>query len=98
MVLGRVIKELFRSEASATQHFLSIVVNFHNNVREAANTLHSLTRSYQRDAGDISYEVIALDHGSARPLTEQTVRAFGPEFQYRFVDTKSVSPVAAINA
>lgn len=77
---------------------LSVVVNFHNNRREATNTLHSLTRAYQHDAGAIEFEVIALDHGSTLPLDEADVRAFGPEFHYRGVETKSVSPAAAINA
>ncbi|MBS0591660.1 MAG: glycosyltransferase family 2 protein [Proteobacteria bacterium] len=62
------------------------------------NTLHSLTRAYQNNAATIEFEVIALDHGSTLPLSEAEVRAFGPEFQYRFVETKSVSPAAAINA
>jgi glycosyltransferase involved in cell wall biosynthesis len=77
---------------------LSIVVNFFNNRREAMRTLHSLTRAYQRSAGDIPFEVIAIDNGSSQPLTEAEVRAFGPEFHHRFVQTKSVSPVAAVNA
>ncbi|MFT3790489.1 MAG: glycosyltransferase [Rudaea sp.] len=77
---------------------ISVVVNFHNNRREAANTLYSLTRAYQRDAQAIEFEVIALDHGSTLPLSETEVRAFGPEFDYRFVETESVSPAAAINA
>lgn len=77
---------------------LSIVVNFFNNRREAANTLYSLTRSYQRNVGNIDYEVIALDHGSDLPLSEEEVRAFGPQFRYRYVETRDKSPVRAINA
>ena len=77
---------------------LSVVVNFHNNRREAMNTLYSLSRAYQRDAGTIEFEVIAIDHGSNAPLDVDAVRAFGPEFRYRFVATNAVSPVAAINA
>lgn len=77
---------------------LSIVVNFYNNRREAMNTLHSMTRGYQRGAQDIEFEVIAIDHGSSLPLDEADVHAFGPEFRYRYVETKSVSPAAAINA
>jgi len=77
---------------------LSVVVNFHNNRREAKNTLYSLTRAYQRDAQDIAYEVIAIDHGSSDPLSEEEVRAFGPEFRCRYVRTTAVSPVGAINA
>jgi len=44
------------------------------------------------------YEVIVMDNGSTRPLSEQQVRAFGPEFKYRFVSTTSVSPSQAINS
>ena len=77
---------------------LSIVVNFFNNVREARNTLYSMSRAYQRMAGNVPYEVIALDNGSSSPLSAEEVRAFGPEFQYRFVATASRSPAAAINA
>jgi len=76
---------------------LSIVVNFYNNRREAMNTLHSMSRAYQRAAEKIDFEVIALDHGSTAPLDEADVRKFGPEFQYRFIETKSVSPAKAIN-
>lgn len=77
---------------------LSIIINFYNNRREAMNSLHALTRGYQRDANAIDFEVIAIDNGSTQPLTEAEVRAFGPEFHYRFVQTDSVSPAAAINA
>jgi len=77
---------------------LSVIVNFYNNRREALNTLHSLTRAYQRDAADIAFEVIVLDHGSTLPLSEAGVRSFGPEFRYRFIETNAVSPAAAINA
>lgn len=77
---------------------LSVVVNFFNNRREAKNTLHSLSRGYQLHADGIQYEVIAVDNGSSEPLSRNEVRAFGPEFQYRYVQTSSVSPAAAINA
>ncbi len=77
---------------------LSIVVNFFNNRREAMATLYSLTRGYQQHAQDVPYEVIAIDNGSPQALSEADVRAFGPEFNYRYVQTNSVSPVQAINA
>ena len=98
MVLGSVVRDLFRRDGRTALPLLSVVINFHNNLREAPNTLHSLTRGYQRDAADIPYEVIVLDHGSRKPLSEEAVLAYGPEFQYRFVETRSVSPGAAINA
>jgi glycosyltransferase involved in cell wall biosynthesis len=77
---------------------LSIIINFYNNRREAMNSLHALTRAYQRDAAAIDFEVMAIDNGSTQPLTAAEVQAFGPEFHYRFVQTDSVSPAAAINA
>jgi glycosyltransferase involved in cell wall biosynthesis len=77
---------------------ISIIVNFYNNRREARNTLHSLTRGYQRGAQQLDFEVLAVDNGSTDPLTETDVRAFGPEFEYHFVTTTSRSPAAAINA
>jgi glycosyltransferase involved in cell wall biosynthesis len=77
---------------------LSVVVNFFNNRREARNTLHSLSAAYQRGARDLPYEVIAVDNGSSTPLQEAEVRAFGPQFRYRYVANASVSPAAAINA
>ncbi|HZP65089.1 MAG TPA: hypothetical protein VFB32_02160 [Rudaea sp.] len=77
---------------------LSIVVNFYNNRREAANTLYALTRKYQGLAADFRYEVIALDHGSTLPLSAEDVRAFGPEFVYRYIETSDISPVRAVNA
>ena len=76
---------------------ISVVVNFFNNRREAARTLYSLTRAYQRGLSDTPYEVIVIDHGSTKPLSSIDVLSFGPEFKYRFVETNSVSPVKAIN-
>lgn len=77
---------------------LSIVVIFHNMQREAARTLYSLGSAYQTGLSGVPYEVIAIDNGSAAPLDGDTVRAMGPEFRYRYFDTASVSPVAAVNA
>jgi glycosyltransferase involved in cell wall biosynthesis len=77
---------------------LSIVVNFYNNRREAANTLYSMTRAYQQGAQDVDYEIIAVDNGSSQPLSEEQVRAFGPHFHYRYVQTTAISPASAINA
>jgi hypothetical protein len=97
MLLNNVLRNLLRSRGQDVPATLSVVVNFYNNRREARNTLHSLTRDYQLEAQDVPYEVIALDNGSTQPLSDAEVRSFGPEFQYRFVPTQSVSPVKAIN-
>ena len=79
---------------------LSVVVVFYNMRREAARTLLSLSRSYQRGIEDLDYEVIVIDNGSApdQALREDDVRSFGPEF--RFVDLgadATSSPTVALN-
>jgi len=98
MILTSVLRDLFAGRARRTRLDLSVIVNFYNNRREARNTLHSLTRDYQLDSTGLAYEVIAIDNGSSYPLLDAEVRAFGPEFQYQFMATRSVSPVASINA
>ena len=76
---------------------LSIVVIFFNMRREAARTLYSLSHRYQRGVSVEDYEVIAIDNGSAQPLTPSEVLEFGGNFRYHFHATGSVSPVGAIN-
>ena len=79
---------------------LSVVVVFYNMRREAARTLHSLSRAYQQGIDDLDYEVIVVDNGSVEDqrLGEDFVRSFGPEF--RFIDMgddAEPSPVPALN-
>ena len=76
---------------------LSVIVVFHNMVREAPRTLHTLTRGYQRGIADLDYEVIAIDSASSLPLDASLVRSMGPNFRYEFYQTNSVSPVDAVN-
>ena len=59
---------------------LSVIVVFYNMRREAARTLHSLSRSYQRGIDELAYEVIVVENGSApdEVLGEEFVRSFGP--------------------
>ena len=76
---------------------LSIVVIFHNMQREAARTLHSLSPAHQRDVDPAAYEVIAVDNGSATPLSPEFVEGFGPQFRLIRHETRSVSPVEAVN-
>jgi cephalosporin hydroxylase/glycosyltransferase involved in cell wall biosynthesis len=80
-----------------SEPLFSIIVNFYNMQREAARTLTSLSRCYQRDIGDLRYEVLCIDNGSNPPLDPDWVRSFGPEF--RLIQPSQVlsSPCAAIN-
>jgi cephalosporin hydroxylase len=80
---------------------LSVVVIFHNMRREAARTLHSLSRSYQVGVEDLDYEVIVIDNGSApeERLDEELVASFGPQFRLVSVDDGALpSPTVALNA
>jgi cephalosporin hydroxylase len=79
---------------------LSLVVVFHNMRREAARTLHSLSRSYQQGVDDLDYEVIVVENGSDpdHRLGGDLVRSFGPEFRYLDLgDESTPSPGPALN-
>lgn len=76
---------------------LSIIVIFHDMRREAARTLLSLSSGYQQGVDPDTYEVIAIDNGSAAPLNPEDVAGHGPNFRYFFHDTGSISPVGAMN-
>jgi cephalosporin hydroxylase len=79
---------------------LSVVVVFWNMRREAARTLHSLTRSYQAGLDDVTTEIIVVDNGSSpgQELATEFVESFGPEFRLiELGDDASPSPVTALN-
>ncbi len=71
---------------------LTVIVILYNMKREAARTLTSLTRAYQRGMDDLGYEVIVIDNGSApdQKLTAEGVASYGPEF--RLVDMGPDAP------
>ena len=68
--------------------------------REAARVLHTLSCRYQRGVAANAYEVIAIDHGSSKPLDPAMVRSHGPNFRLvtHTLGTVPTSPAAAINA
>src|SRR5579859_323286 len=75
----------------------TIVVVFYNMRREAARTLTSLCRAYQRGIGDLPYEVLCIDNGSSEPLDPEWIRSFGPEFRLVVPSKILPSPCQAIN-
>jgi cephalosporin hydroxylase len=88
-------------EATSPSVALSVVVVFFNMRREAARTLHSLSRSYQRDVQDLDYEVLVIDNGSepGQRLSPAYVASFGPEFRLLELDGEAhPSPTGALNA
>jgi cephalosporin hydroxylase len=79
---------------------LTVVVVFYNMPREAARTLHSLSRAYQQGIDDLEYEVIAVENGSSpdERLGEDFVRSFGAEFRYLDLgESATPSPTDALN-
>jgi cephalosporin hydroxylase len=79
---------------------LSVVVVLYNMRREARRTLHSLSRSYQRDIEDVDYEVIVVENGSDEDekLGEAFVQGFGAEFHYLDLgEEATASPAHALN-
>jgi cephalosporin hydroxylase len=76
---------------------LSVIVNFYNMRREADRTLTSLTRSYQSQVEDLSYEVLCVDNGSDPPLERTWVESFGREFRLIRPENPQPSPCSAIN-
>ena len=85
-----------RAEAQDGLMF-SVIVNFYNMAREAARTLTSLSRGYQRDIGALQYEVLCIDNYSDPALEPGWISSFGPEFRLFHPSRKLPSPVAAIN-
>lgn len=85
-----------RHDAPADVMF-SFVVNFYNMSREAARTLTSLQRQYQRNIDGLRYEVLCIDNFSEPPLSADWVASFGPEFRLLTPSRRLASPCAAIN-
>ena len=76
------------------------MVVVYNMRREAARSLHALSRVYQQEVEDLDYEVIVVENGSASEqlLGDAFVRGFGPEFRYLDLGADaSPSPANALN-
>jgi cephalosporin hydroxylase len=79
---------------------LSVVAVMYNMRREAARTLLSLTRGYQRGIDGLDYEVIVVENGSDpdQRLGADFVRSFGENFRYVSMGCDAPpSPTAALN-
>ena len=76
---------------------LSVVVVAYKLDRELHRTLDTLTRAYQRNIDNVSFEVIVVDNGSPVPVDAHAVAAHGPEFRVHRIDKASPSPVDAAN-
>lgn len=76
---------------------LSIVVVFYNMSREGPRTLLSLVPPYQREIGNLSYEIIGIEHGSSKPLSIPYNVELTKRFRLLEFSNAPVSPVIAIN-
>lgn len=85
------------SRAAAHAHSTAIVVIFYEMEREAPRTLHSLSRSYQVGVNHHDYQVVAVDNGSPKPLSEDMVATHGDNFRLLRIDDALPSPVCAMN-
>jgi glycosyltransferase involved in cell wall biosynthesis len=65
--------------------------------REAERTLYSLSKAYQKNLGDISYEVITIDNGSSEPLKEDFIKSLEGNFRYIYFNASDPSPCKALN-
>src|SRR6187397_1127633 len=75
---------------------LSVVVVMYNIAREAARTIHSLSRQYQRFIDVEDYEVIIVDNGSNPPLAVELAEPLPSNFRLIRIDEASPSPAAAV--
>ena len=75
----------------------SVIVNFYNMKREAARTLLSLSRTFQRGVEALPYEVLCVDNGSTPPLEASFIESFGPEFRLVRPSALEASPCRAMN-
>lgn len=76
---------------------LSVIVCIHNMQREAPRTLHSLSRGYQRDCGDMNYEIVIADNGSDDLLPRAAYAHPDCPVRYLRFAPGTLSPVRAIN-
>lgn len=77
---------------------LSLLICAHDMERELPRTVESLSPGRQRGVEAQDYELIVLDHGSARPVDEAALRRLAPNLRViRVAPPTPVSPVAAIN-
>ncbi len=76
---------------------LSVIVVAYDMDRELPNTLYSLSPAYQRDIRERDYEVILVDNGSPRAVSEKAVKAYGSQFRYVRIENAPPSPAMALN-
>jgi len=80
-----------------TKPAISLVVCAYNMDRELPRTLRSLSPLMQRTIREPEYEVIVVDNGSSRPITDADCRKFGANVRRIRIDNALPSPALAMN-
>jgi glycosyltransferase involved in cell wall biosynthesis len=76
---------------------LSVILIAYDMAREIPRTLQSLSRSYQQDAQDLTYEILLVDNGSPVPLSESAWSHIDAPVRLIRVQDALSSPARAIN-
>lgn len=76
---------------------LTILVCAYDMHRELPRTIRTLSPSFQRDLGNLTYEIIVVDNGSPKPVDEAYLQTIAPNVRVIRVSPASPSPVQAIN-
>lgn len=77
---------------------LSLVVCAYDMARELPRTIETLSTQYQRDLGDLRYEIVVLDNGSPQPVDAAALQAIAPNLRVVRIEKAAASPAAALNA
>ncbi|MET1078204.1 MAG: glycosyltransferase [Pseudomonas sp.] len=76
---------------------LSVIVIAYNMARELPRTIRSLSPALQQGIAAEDYEIIVVDNGSAEPVPQAQLQAWGADLRCVAVAAPTPSPVAAVN-
>ena len=76
---------------------LSVIVVAFNMARELPRTVQSLSPQLQQGISADDYEIIVVDNGSAEPVPQSVLSAWGADVRCLQVENPNKSPVAAVN-
>ena len=81
----------------ATKPALSVIVIGYKMARQLANTLYTLSSSYQREVVEDDYEVVVVENASAENFDESILSSLGNNFHFFRRHESAPTPVPAMN-
>ena len=81
----------------AARPLLSVIVIGYKMARQLANTLYTLSSTYQRDVSEQDYEVIMVENASSDNFDESILDELGDNFHFFRRDETAATPVPAMN-